>query len=201
MQSLEIAVFEAADPDGFAHKQAKLHRTLASSFDGYIGSLGLRSLSEPMVYVDAVLWESTEKATVAADAAQASKEFAWFRDELAAIRFFDHLTPAREATASLAAVGAAAVVEVALVKPSGLEGFAAAHSELHRALRAADVVVEELRLEVNKNGVGGDLNGWTHPTAMEEFAPKMMARPDLAPMFDPENEVLLFMPFETNFAS
>ena len=91
-----------------------------------------------------------------------------------------------------------AVVEVVLVKPTEAEPFDAAHSALHAELAVAEVIVGELRLARNDNGVAGDVNGWTTPDAMEEMGPLMMAKPELAPVFDPANEMLLFMPFATN---
>lgn len=201
MQSLEIAVFEAVDPDGFAAKQGDLHRALASLFDGYVASLGLRGVTDPTVFADVVLWESETAAQTAAAALGETEELAWFASEIAEIRFFDHLAPARDARAALSSIGAAPVVEIVLMKPAVAEGFAAAHQALHAELLAADVVVEELRLEMNGNGVVGDLNGWTAGDAMERMGPTMMARSDFQPVFDPENEMLLFMPFTTNVVS
>ncbi len=201
MQSLEVAVYEAADPDGFAAKQADLHRTIASLFGGYVGSLGLRSVSDPTVYADIVLWESAESAGLAAAALPEKEELAWFPPEIAAMRFFDHFAPARDAASALSVIGTAPVIEMVLLKPAVTAGFAAAHTALHAELAAVDVVVEELRLEVNDNGVAGDVNGWTAPEAMEQMGPAMMAQPELAPMFNPENEMVLFMPFALNYAS
>lgn len=200
MQSLEIAVFEAANPGAFAAMQAELHRSLALLFDGYVGSLGLRSVPESNVYADVVLWESETAAKAAADAVGKTEELAWFPPEIAEIRFFDHLVPARDAGAALSAIGAAPVVEIVLVKPA-VNGFVAAHEALHGELAAADVVVEELRLKPNGNGIAGDVNGWATQEAIAEMGPQMMAKPELAQAFDQQNEMLLFMPFTTNFAS
>lgn len=197
MQSLEIAVFEAVDPDGFAAKQGDLHRALASLFDGYVASLGLRSATDPTVFADVVLWECETAAQTAAAALGETEELAWFASEIAEIRFFDHLAPARDAQAALASIGAAPVVEIVLMKPGVADGFAAAHQALHAELAAADALVEELRLEMNGNGVAGDLNGWTAGDAMEQLGSTMMARSEFQPVFDPENEMLLFMPFTT----
>lgn len=201
MQSLEVAVYEAAEPDGFAAKQADLHRTIASLFGGYVGSLGLRSVSDPKVYADIVLWESAETAGAAAAALPEKEELAWFPPEIAAMRFFDHFAPARDGASALSAIGRAPVIEVVLLKPALTDGFAAVHTALHAELAAADVVVEELRLEMNDNGVVGDVNGWTTPEAMEQLGPVMMAKPELTLMFNPENEMVLFMPFAPNYAS
>lgn len=201
MQSLEIAVFEAADPNGFAAKQGDLHRALASLFDGYVGSLGLRSATDPSVFADVVLWESETAAQTAAAALGAMDELAWFASEIAGIRFFDHLVPARDAQAALASIGSAPVVEIVLMKPAVADRFTAAHQALHAELAATDVVVDELRLEMNGNGVAGDLNGWTAGDAMQQLGSTMMARSELQPLFDPENEMMLFMPFTTNVVS
>jgi hypothetical protein len=202
MPSLEIAVFEAVDADGFARKQEDLHRALASLFDGYVGSLGLRSVSEPSVYADLVLWESATAARVAADAIGDKEELAWFQREIAGIRFFDHLSPAAHAQATLTTIGEAPVVELVLVKPAAsADEFGAAHEALHVELAASEVVVGELRLELNDKGVAGDVNGWADVEAMEEMGPIMMARPEFGPVFDQENELVLFMPFVTNYAS
>ena len=198
MQTLEIAVYEATDPDGFAAKQGELHRSLATTFDGYVTSLGLRSATERQVYADLVLWASADAAASAAAALPEREDFAWFATELGPIRFFDHLHPAGDAVVALDAIASAPVVEVVLVKPTEAEPFDAAHSALHAELAVAEVIVGELRLARNDNGVAGDVNGWTTPDAMEEMGPLMMAKPELAPVFDPANEMLLFMPFATN---
>ena len=200
MQSLEIAVFEASDPDGFVAKQTDVHRLLGSLFDGYVTSLGFRSVAEPNVFADVVLWESADAAKAAAAALPDTPELAWFPPEIADLRFFEHLAPAREASDALTNIGGAPVAEIVLLKPAMLDGFVEAHEALHVELANADVVVEELRLEINDNGVVGDLNAWTTADAMQEMAPQMMAKAELAPMFNPENEMMLFMPFMVNVA-
>ena len=52
-----------------------------------------------------------------------------------------------------------------------------------------------LRLGRNENGIAGDVNGWTNAGAMEAMGPAMMELPELASVFDDDNEVVLFMPF------
>ena len=198
MHSLEIAVFEARDPDGFAGRQAKLHAQLRDLFDGHVASIGLRSLSEPQVFADLVLWESLDAAEAAAAALQEIEDLAWFRQEIGPIRFFDHLQPSAGDDA-LAQVAEAPVVEVVLSKPRHLAAYVTAHATLHNDhLDAADSVVSHLRLLPNANGITGDVNGWTSADAMMEMAPAMMQRPELAPVFDERNEMMLFMPFTTN---
>lgn len=198
MQSLEIAVFEASDPEGFVAKHGDLHRALPNLFDGVVTSLGLRSATEPNVFADVVLWASADQAKAAAAALPETEELAWFQAELASIRFFDRFAPSREASEVLARVAGAPVAELVFLKPAKVDGFAAAHEALHVELANADVVVEELRLEMNHNGIVGDVNAWTTPDAMEEMGAKMMAKPEVAPMFDPNNEMLVFMPFTVN---
>ncbi len=199
MGTLEIAVYEVVDPDGFAGKQEKLHGQVRDLFDGYVASIGLRSVSEPNVFADVVLWLSLDAARAAAAALPERKELAWFPPELGPIRFFDHVEPATPVTAAdLAATASSPVVELVLLKPVEPETFAAAHARLHTEhLAAAEVVTSHLRLVTNDNGVAGDLNGWARPEAMEEMGSAMMELPDLSPVFDEENEMVLFMPFAT----
>lgn len=200
MQSIEIAVFEASDPERFVVKQHDLHRSLGSLFGGYVASIGLRSATEPNVFSDVVLWESDDAAQAAAAAIGEVEELAWFHPEIASVRFFDHLAPVQDARASLATIGAAPVAEIVLLKPANVDGFAAAHEALHAELAIAEVVVAELRLDMNENGVVGDLNAWTTPDAMHEMGSQMMARSEFGPVFDPDNEMVLFMPFTVNVA-
>ena len=198
MQSLEIAVFEAVDPEGFAGKQAKLHAQLRDLFEGFVGSIGLRSQTEPRVFADLVLWKSTAAAEAATAAIGEMEELSWFHHELGAIRFFDHLQPSA-GMAVLGEVASAPVVEVVLVKPTDPEAFESAHATLHDDhLDAADTVVAHVRLLANANGVAGDINGWTSGEAMAAMGAAMMERPELAPVFDERNEMILFMPFTKN---
>ena len=198
MQVVEIAVFEANDPEGFALKQPKLHAQLRDLFEGYVGSLGLRSRAEAGVFADVVLWESVEFAQAAAAAMGDLAELAWFSGELGTIRFFDHLPPAGDWDAIVNAA-MAPVVEIVLVKPVDPVAFASAHASLHEDhLDKADAVVSHLRLLANANGIAGDFNGWRDHDAMEAMGPAMMERPELAPAFDEANEMLLFMPFTVN---
>jgi hypothetical protein len=198
MQVVEIAVFEANVPEGFALKQPKLHAQLGDLFEGYVGSLGLRSQAEAGVFADVVLWESVECAQAAAAAIGDHAELAWFNDELGTIRFFDHLQPAGNWEAIVNAAQAP-VVEIVLVKPADPAAFATAHASLHDDhLDSADAVISHLRLLTNANGIAGDLNGWTGHDAMEVMGPALMERPELAPAFDEANEMLLFMSFTVN---
>lgn len=200
MSSLEIAVFEAKDPDGFAARQARLHAQLREVFDGYLGSIGLRSATEPGVFADLVLWESADAALAAVAALPEREEFSWFHEELRAVRYFGHAEPSADLDV-LALLASAPVVELVLVRPADPAAFDAAHVVLHdRYLERVDEVLAHVRLRANADGVAGDVNGWTSADAMQAVAPATMEQPELAPVFDPSNEVIMFMPFTTTVA-
>lgn len=193
--ALEVAIYEAKDPDRFVGRQAQLHARLGHDFDGYCGSIGLRALSDPNVFADLVLWESMPAAVAAADAIQEMEAFSWMAEELGPIRYFGHFDAAIGPEA-LSAAAAAPLVEIVLVRPAAPEPFAEAHRLLHDThLSAADSVVSNLRLARNGDGVAGDVNGWTGQEAMDEMGPRMMSRPELAPVFDEANEMVVFLPF------
>ena len=77
MQSLEIAVYEAKDPEGFVERQGRLHEQVGTVFDGYVTSLGLRSTVEDGVFADLVLWADETAAVAAAEALPMTEELAW----------------------------------------------------------------------------------------------------------------------------
>ena len=195
MPTLELAVFEVKDAEEFAGRHAGLHAQLSALFKGYVSSIGLRSATEPEVFADVVVWESTRSAMAAAEAMQTAEDLAWFRDELGPIRFFDHFEPLDEVE-RLDELASGSVVELVLVRPSDPHAFATAQAQLHAEhLADADTVTAHLRLARNENGIAGDVNGWTSAGAMEAMGPAMMELPELASVFDDDNEVVLFMPF------
>ena len=198
MQSLEIAVFEARDPEAFVDRQVELHEQVGKVFDGYVTSLGLRSVSTPELFADLVLWDDEAAATAAAEAMPTTPELAWLHDELAAVRWFGHLDAAVDASDLLATIGGALVVELVLVRPVETDAFALAHRRLHAALEEVDGVSAHLRLLRNGDGVVGDVNGWRDEAAMAETGPAMAARSELAPVFDERNEMVLFEAFSAN---
>lgn len=199
---LEIAVYTTTDPDALVERHHRLHDQLATTFPGHLASLGLRSTTEPDLFADVVLWSDHDAATAAAAALPATESLAWFPPLIDEVRFFDHLAPAGS-TANPAPAGAIAtlnrladapLVELITLRPAGPAAFAEANARLHEHLGAADTVVADLRLGPNDSKLVGDLIGWTGPEAMEETASAMMARPELAPVFDETNEMLVFMP-------
>ncbi len=199
MQTLEIAVYEAKDPEGFIDGQARLHEQVGAVFDGYVTSLGLRSTVEDGVFADLVLWADETAAVAAAESLPATEELAWLHGELGEVRFFGHLPAPEAAAETLAALGAAPVVELVVVRPIEVDAFVDAHRILHdRHLEAAEPVVAHLRLAPNGDGLVGDVNGWRNGAAMEAMAPAMAARPELAPVFDERNEMVVFHSFSTN---
>ncbi len=199
MQSLEIAVYEAKDPEGFVDRQAELHQQVGRAFDGYVRSVGLRSTVEDGVFADLVLWADEPAAVAAAEALPATEELAWLHGELGEVRFFGHLPAPGGAAAALAGVAGAPVVELVVVRPTAIEDFVTAHRALHdEHLDAADAVIGHLRLGPSGDGLVGDVNGWRDGAAMEATAPAMAAKPELAPVFDERNEVVVFHSFTTN---
>lgn len=199
MQSLEIAVFEAKDPEGFADRHARLHAQLGDLFKGYVTSVGLRSATEPGVYADVVLWADEASAHAAAAAMSEVEALAWFHPEIAVVRHFGHLPAPDHAAATMADVAAAQLVELAVVRPADLPAFVVAHTALHEEhLDGLAEIAAHLRLGPGADGVVGDLNGWSDPAAMETVAPMMAAKPELAAVFDEGNEMVVFEAFETD---
>lgn len=199
MQSLEIAVYEAKDPGGFVDRQARLHEQVETSFEGYVRSVGLRSSIEPGVFADLVLWADEPAALAAAQALPATEELAWLHSELGEVRFFGHLPASDGAAKTLATVGPAPVIELVVVRPAAIDEFVDAHRILHdHHLDGADPVVAHLRLGPSSDGLVGDVNGWRDGAAMEAMAPAMAGRPELAPVFDERNEMVVFHSFTAN---
>ncbi len=195
VNALEIAVFQAKDPNTFVAKQPDVHRLLGELFDGYVASLGLRSASDPAVFADLVVWSSTEAATAAAASLGDQPELAWFHDEVESIRFFDHFDTELD-NEMLTTLSTAPAIELALLKPADAGAFAVAQQSLHtNHLAHSDQVISNTVLSLNSSGVTGDLMGWMSAGAMESMAPKMMAEAELVPVFDPANEMMLFMAF------
>lgn len=91
--SIELAVYEAKDPERFGARQIDLHRSIAELMPGYVTSVALRSATEANVFVDLVVWEDHAAATAASEKLPHTPELAWLHDELATIRFFGHLDP------------------------------------------------------------------------------------------------------------
>jgi hypothetical protein len=188
---IEVAVFEAREPESFTAQQAALHDALGA-FDGFVSAVPLRGIDEPSVFADLVVWHDLDAALAAAGAVGSRPDLAWFHDALGAIRLFTHVRPFDDPSEVLTASSAAPVVEIVAYRPADPEPQRAAHRLLHeRHLPAAQGVVAHTGF-VGDDGLVGDLIGWVDAAAHERTGATLMPVPELSPIFDPANDVVVF---------
>jgi hypothetical protein len=190
---IEVAVFEAREPDHFTARQAALHDALGA-FEGFVSAAPLRSIDEPSVFADLVVWQDLDAALVAADAVGSRPDLAWFRDALGAIRLFIHVRPFDDPSEIVSACSGAPVVEIAAYRPADADGHPIAHRLLHERHLSVEGVVAHTGL-IGDDGIVGDLIAWAGTDAHDRLRATLMAVPELSGIFDPVNESLFIGTF------
>jgi hypothetical protein len=190
---IELAVYEVHDPDRYRTRQADLHAALAE-FDGFVTSIGLAGRGDSSLFADVVVWRDLPAAQAAADSLPQRPELAWFHDLLGEIRLFTHVRPTDDSIhphSLVDALAAAPLVEIAAVRPANPSGLENAHRLLHgRYLDVVEGAVGHAGLV--GDGLAVDLIGWRDAAAHEQAGATLMTVPELAPMFDPANELVVF---------
>ena len=136
-------------------------------------------------------WRDLDAAQAAAAALPTRPELAFLTEAIADIVLFTHVEVA-ETPETIAALRAAPIVEVAAVRPTDAAGHAAAHLQVITALGEREEVVGHLPAPAVGDTVAVDLIGLTSAAAHDAIGAAMMERSELAPFFDPTNEVLVF---------
>ena len=191
---LEVAVYQALDPEGFDRLQADAHRALAR-YAGFVRGLALRGHEDAGLRADLIVWDGVAAAQAAADAMLKDPGFASFRAAIGEIRHFAHYR--RIVEDALEKLEAGPFVEVAAYR-----GKADAEMDrLQHAVHAALPKVEGMVFAAAgaRNGEPGhvDLIAWRDATAMKAAPPQIVARqPDVTPFFDSIDETFVFDLFE-----
>ena len=138
-------------------------------------------------------WRDLDAAQAAAAALPTRPELGFLTEAIAEIVLFTHIDVA-EAPDVVAALRAAPIVEVAVVRPADTATHAAAHEQVIAALAERGEVVAHLAAPAVGDAVAiaVDLIGLTSVAAHEAIGAAMMERSELAPFFDPTNEMLVF---------
>ncbi len=197
-QHVEIVVFGIKEPAKFMATQRRLHEKLLH-FDGCEKSLALQNVDQ-LLFADIILWRDETSSTHAASNLEPGGEWDWYSEPADDIQFFDHFPVTSEDMAlSLSALEEAAVVEVVALKPTDSDRFKVAHHKLHEHyLEAMETITTHIRLDINKSGIAGDINGWASADAPEHAFEQLGTKQDLTAVFSEENESKLFATFTMN---
>lgn len=75
---------------GFEETQRGIHQ-FVSSMQGYISSIGLKSLDDDNTFVDLALWDSLDNARAAAKAFEAAPQSASVMEKISEVKVMTHL--------------------------------------------------------------------------------------------------------------
>lgn len=198
-QTFEIVVYTAKEPEIFRAQQQKLHSLLPPPFDGYMASLALCGLDGSDRFADVVLWADMESALRASETLQHRTDLHWLISAIESVVHMEHVTADNTAMSGLQKLSGAPVVEIVLAKPAHSGTFDEAHQMLHsQYLQTRPDVIVSLRLARNSNGTAGDLIGWKDHDSFTKTGETLMKVAELAPIFDEDNQPLVFDTFSVN---
>jgi hypothetical protein len=188
---LELAVFTVHTPDAFPKVQQRTHEALAT-LSGHRAGLRLRGVTDGL-FADLVAWDSLEAAHRASNTVREDPRFAALMTSIAELKLYAHYQLAVDATALLATLRRAPVVEVAAYAVRDVAVHVDVHARMHDALHAlAGHRGGAPARQVEDPAQFADLIGWEDAKAHRYAGAALQERSDLAAFFSGVGEMKVF---------